>query len=242
MHASRHASSTLCEAGEVFFGATARGFGRDLEVAFGDALRLFGADLLAARHRLRFLLFAEPPRVLVEQAVVVEERPAQSVELVDDTGVLVVHALDLGRELRARLVRRREPRLRGALLLGRAQAFDLAPQRRRGALGLGAGRRFFLEQLALFEHDAARLFGGPQVAARERFDLGQSLARARATGDRGGVDRDRARRVSTGAGGSGGRARSASISSRRSLRVPPRLGRAEVGGREPDQREERPSD
>ena len=118
----------------------------------------------------------------------VEQRPAHTVELVDDPRVLVVHALDLGRELRPRLVRRGEPGLRGALLLGRAEPLELPPQRRRGALGLRARRRFLFEQLALFVHDAARLFGGAQVAAGERLHLGQALARAAAARDRGGVD------------------------------------------------------
>ena len=121
----------------------------------------------------------------------VEERSAQPVELVDDTSVLVVDAVDLGRELRAGFVRRREPRLGCALLLGRAQALELASQRGRGAFGVGASRRLFLEQLSFFLHEAARLFGGPQVAAREGFHFGQSFTCPAPTGDRRGVDGDR---------------------------------------------------
>ena len=210
----------LREPCEVFLGAPARGLGRDLEVALGDALRFLGAGLRAQRHRLRFLLLAQAARVLVEQAVVVEERSAHPVELVDDPGVLVVHALDLGGELRPRLVRRREPGLRGALLFGGAQALDLAPQGRRGALGVGASRGLFFEQLAFLEGDPARFFGGAQVVASERLDLGQPLAGAPPARDRR-ASTAAGSTVSTGAGGSGGRARSASISSRSSLRVRP---------------------
>ena len=88
-------------------------------------------------------------------------------------------------------MRRGEPRLRGALLLGGAESFELAPQSGRGALGVGPGGRLVLEHLALFLHEAARLFGGPEVVTRERLDLGQSLAGAAPAGDRRGVDRNR---------------------------------------------------
>jgi hypothetical protein len=70
----------------------------------------------------------QPLRVLVEQAVVVEQRPPHAVELVDHSGVLVVHAFHLGLELGPRLLRRGETGLGGALLLGGAELLELAPQ------------------------------------------------------------------------------------------------------------------
>ena len=181
----------LGEASLIFFGAPARGLRRDLEVALDDSVRLFGAHLLGARLRLRFLLVTQSPRVLVEQAVVVEERAAHAVELVDDLRVFVVHAFDLDRELGARFVGRREPRLRGALFLGGAQPFDLAAQPGRGDFGPGAGRSLLLEQFALLEHDAPRLFGGAEVAAGQSLDFGQPLLGPAEAGRRGRVDRDR---------------------------------------------------
>ena len=119
----------------------------------------------------------------------IEERPAHAVELVDDPCVLVLDALDLGGELRSRLVRGREPSLRGALLLRGAQPLELAAERGSGALGVGAGLRFLFEQRPLLERDTTRLLGGTQVAARQRFDLDQALAGAAPARDRGGIDR-----------------------------------------------------
>ena len=190
VHASFHAASTLLKRASFVLGAAARGLGRDLEVALDDAQRLFGADLLGPGLPLRILLVAEPLGVLVEQAVVVEERAAQAVELVDDPRVLVVDPFDLGGQLGTRLGFGRDPRLRGALLLAGTQALDLAAERRGRALGFRPRRGLFLEQLALFLHDAARLFGRAQVAAGQGLHFGQPFAGTSAPGHRGGVDRD----------------------------------------------------
>ena len=151
----------------------------------------------------------------------VEEGPAHAVELVDDAGVLLVHPLDLGRELGARLARRGEARLRGALLLGR----------RAGARSPAAGPT-----------RCARRRCGPTpppraaaVPGRRRGRASSAARRLRRASASTSARRLRAPRrppaaaastgagstVSTGAGGSGGRACSASISSSSSLRLPP---------------------
>ena len=130
----------LVEPGGVVFGAPAAALHRNFEVALGDAQRLLGPHLLAVRPGLRLLLVAKLARVLVEQAVVVEERAAHAVELVDNLGVLGLDALDLGREVLARRLRRRVLGLGGALLLRGPEPLDLTAQVGRGQLGLRAGR------------------------------------------------------------------------------------------------------
>ena len=95
-------------------------------------------------------------------------------------------------ELGAGLVRRREPRLRGALLLRRAEALELTAQARtrcvRPSVRADASSSSSWRSSC---DEAARFLGGPQVAACERFHLGQALARPAASGDRRGVDGDR---------------------------------------------------
>ena len=145
--------------------------------------------------RLRLLLVVQPLGVLVEQTVVVEQRSAHPVELVDDSCVLVVHPLHLARELRLRLPGRRELGLRGPLLLGRAEPFELSPKGGRRALRLAARGRLLLEQRPLLLHDPLRLFGRAEIGARERLHLGQPLANRAPSGtDRRGVDRNRSER------------------------------------------------
>ena len=184
--------------------------------------------------RLRLLLVVQPPRVLVEQAVVVEAAFRACRSSSSTTAcVLVVHTLDLAS--RAPTGPRRVAANRACAARCSSVERSRSISRRSAAAvrsALRARRRLLLEQLALFVHDPPRLFGRAQVPARERLDLGQPLASRRA-GRRSARRRPGpGRRVSTGRGRQRRPAALGEHLVEEQLARTTGLGEAEVGGRD----------
>ena len=231
----RASSASTFSNGRVVVGPPAGGLDRDLEVAFGDALRLFGAHQLAVRLR---------PALPARRAAGCEYSssrlswsksvPAHAVELVDDTGR--ARRAPVRSRSRARSAPRcvgRERGLRGALLLGGRGA-----ARARGA-GPTRCARPRCGPTASSSSSARSWPARPAAPLRRRGGCGGRAPRPRPGACVAPRSRRRARRrpatgwtVSTGAGGNGGAARSASISSRQQLARTSGLGSAGVGGRD----------
>src|SRR5262249_55584822 len=128
----------VSRARRLVFGMAAVAVGQLLQIAHRAPAGLFRSFELRAHRRDAALFLAQPLRVLVEERVVVDERAAQAVELLDDAPMFGLRLLELLGELGAHLACDGEALLRVAALLGRLESLDLALQRRGLALRLTA--------------------------------------------------------------------------------------------------------
>ena len=151
----------------------ARVLGRALQAALGERPRRFGPLELDSQRGACALLLAQPGDVLVEQTVVLGERTAQRVQLLDDPLVLFLEALELAGHLRPRLALGAGALLCGAAGFLFAQALELAPQRGGLVLRVGAGVELLFEPLVLVGEHAARLFRRAVVAPGRVLEFGE---------------------------------------------------------------------
>ena len=187
------------EPDHLVLGAVPGVLGGALQAALRERSRRLGPVELGAQVGAGALLVAQPRDVLVEQTVVFRQRAPQHRDLVQGTFVLVLEMLQLVGDLGARRALGAGPLLGLTPRLLGGQALELAAQRRRLVLGVGAGAQLLFEPLVLVGQHPARFLGRPVVPARRVLELGETLANRAPTGvDRRGnghrVDGERRRR------------------------------------------------